>query len=281
MTKKIALIGSAPSSVRMAPYADPTWQIWPCSPGAYPHISVTRPNAWFEIHRYEPPWGYTGAKPWFTPDYITYLAKLQCPVYMIEPVKEIPNSVAYPKDDMLEKFGPFFFTSSLSYMFALAISAGATEIALFGVDMSAQDEWEWQRQGCQYFISIARAMGIKVSVPPESDLMQPPRMYGFCEADPMHIKLLTREGELKMKLAEVERQQAEAAQAILFYKGAIENNTYIMKTWITDPLAKKLAFANPEPVAPVKDEMVATGAELIPVTKPNGAAHEETGHVQA
>lgn len=267
MTKKIALIGSAPSSVRMAPYADPTWEIWPCSPGAYPHISVTRPNCWHEIHRWEPPWGPTGPKPWFSNEYIAYMAKLKCPVYMIEHVPEIPNSVPYPKDEMLAKFGPYFFTSSLSYMFALAIHQGATEIALYGVDMSAQEEWEWQRQGCQYFISIARAMGIKVSVPPESDLMMPPRMYGFCEVDPMHIKLLTRENELKAKLAEVERQQAEAAQAILFYKGAIENNTYIMKTWITDPLQKQLAYANPEPKPdPVISEIV----EEIPPVKPNG-----------
>jgi hypothetical protein len=33
-TKKIALIGSAPSSVGAAPYADRSWTIWGCSPGA-------------------------------------------------------------------------------------------------------------------------------------------------------------------------------------------------------------------------------------------------------
>ena len=266
MTKKIALCGSAPSSVRMAPYADPNVEIWPCSPGAYPHISVTRPQAWFELHRYEPPWGPAGPKPWFTNDYIAYMAKLRCPVYMIEPVPEIPNSVAYPKDEMLNKFGPFFFGSSLSWMFALAIHQGATEIALYGVDMSATEEWQDQRQGCHYFISIARAMGIKVTVPHESDLFLPCPLYGFKEVDPMHIKLLARENELKMRLAEVERQQAESAQAILFYKGALENNTYVMKTWITDPLQKQLAYANPEPKPSPAIDM----EEVFTRPRPNG-----------
>lgn len=277
MTKKIALVGSAPSSVRMAPYADPEWQIWACSPGAYPHISVTRPNAWFEIHRWEPPWGPTGFKPWFTNDYIAYMSKLTCPVYMIEPVPEIPSSVAYPKDEMLARFGPFFFGSSLSWMFALAISQGATEIALYGVDMSATEEHENQRQGCHYFISVARSMGIKVTVPYESDLFLPCPLYGFKEVDPMHIKLLARQNELKMRLAEVEQQQAQTAQAIMFYKGAIENNEYIMKTWITDPLQKQLAYANPEPKR--IDPVVAEMTEIIPPAKPNGRHPHDLGHI--
>lgn len=247
----------------MAPYADPEWEIWVCSPGAYPHVSVTRPNAWFELHKWEPPWGPTGPKNWFSVDYIAYMAKLQCPVYMTDPVPEIPTSVAYPKDAMLEKFGPHFWGSSLSWMFALAITAGATEIALYGVDMSATEEWQDQRQGCHFFIGIARAMGIKVTVPYESDLLMPCPLYGFKEVDPMHVKLLSRENELKGRLADAERRHNESFQEILFLKGAIENNTYVMKTWITDPLQKKLAFANPEPnLIEVQPE-----AEIVPPQK--------------
>jgi hypothetical protein len=245
--KKIALLGSAPSSIRLAPFSDPSWEIWSCSPGAYPVVPPTRVSAWFEVHRYEPPWGNTGEKAWFTKDYIAYLANLKCPVYMIEPVPEIPCSTAYPKDRMIEKFGPWFFTSSLSWMLALAIEEDATEIGLWGVDMSAQEEWQWQRQGCQFFISLARSMGIKVTLPPESDLLRPPALYGFCEVDPMHVKMLTREAELKGRIAECEQTiQAKHAE-LMFLKGALDNNTYVMKTWISDPLALQLAYQNPEP----------------------------------
>lgn len=243
--KRIALIGSAPSSVRLAPYNDPSWEVWGCSPGAYPHISPTRANAYFELHRWEPPWGYTGPKNWFTKDYCAFLASLKCPVYMIEHTPDVPASVAYPKQKMLDKYGPFFFTSSLSWMFALAIESGATEIGLWGVDMSAQEEWQWQRQGCQYFISVARAMGIKVTIPPESDLLRPPPLYGFCEVDPMHVKLLQRRDELRTRIADAEQRMTQARDEWLFLKGAADDNEYQMKTWIGDHAAVQMAYQDP------------------------------------
>ena len=50
---KIALVGSAPSSIRLAPINDPDWQIWGCSPGAYGVVGP-RADVWFEMHRWEP-----------------------------------------------------------------------------------------------------------------------------------------------------------------------------------------------------------------------------------
>jgi hypothetical protein len=35
MGRKIAVMGSAPSSVALAPFGDPSWEIWGCSPGLY------------------------------------------------------------------------------------------------------------------------------------------------------------------------------------------------------------------------------------------------------
>ena len=90
---------------------------------------------------------------------------------MIDPPPEIPNALAYPVNDMVEKYGPFFFTSSLSWMFAQALEReGVEEIGLWGVDMSAHEEYGLQRPGCQYFITLAMQRGIKVTIPPESDL---------------------------------------------------------------------------------------------------------------
>ena len=33
---KIAILGTAPSSMALAPFKDPAWSIWACSPGAFP-----------------------------------------------------------------------------------------------------------------------------------------------------------------------------------------------------------------------------------------------------
>lgn len=238
-TKKIALIGSAPSSVALAPYDDPTWEIWACSPGSVPHLK--RVNAFFELHRWEP------GKPWFALDYLNFLAGLKCPVYMIAPVAMVPMSVAYPKDDILKEFGPWDFGSTLSWMMALAIKQGATEISFYGVDMSAKEEYIAQRSGCHALIKEARRRGIIVNVPPESDLMQPFKLYGFCETHPMHIKLLARKEELLGRKRDAEARMASARDEFMFYCGAVDDLEYMLLNWISDPLQQELAYKNPEP----------------------------------
>jgi hypothetical protein len=246
MTKKICIMGSAPSSVQLAPYADASYEIWACSPGAVPHLK--RVTKFFELHKFEP------GKPWFMPDYLQWLAHLaphNIPVYVSDldaMITTIPSAVAYPKDAMLEEFGPWFFTSSVAWMLALAIHEGANEIALFGVDMSADDEvYTQQRAGCHHFIHEARKRGIKVTTPPESDLMQPTRLYGFCETSAIHTKLLVRADELKARIQAKTVEIQNANNELFYLQGALGDNEYMIKTWVTDPLALKLAYQNPEP----------------------------------
>ena len=233
---KIALIGSAPSSVRLAPYQDPDWEIWGCSPGAYP-FAGPHADVWYELHRWEPqiPGMVGSGKPWFTPEYCEFLTRFdKGPVWMIDPPPEIPNALAYPVNDMVEKYGPFFFTSSLSWMFAQALEReGVEEIGLWGVDMSAHEEYGLQRPGCQYFITLAMQRGIKVTIPPESDLLQPPLFYGVTENHPMMIKLMARMEELKGRHTAAIQRESQAAQEKHFIAGAIDDLDYMMKTWVT------------------------------------------------
>lgn len=251
MSKKIALIGSAPSSIALAPYNDPSWQIWACSPGAVPHLR--RVDAFFELHRWEP------GKPWFQNDYIGFMASLPCPVYMIEPVPVIPKSEAYPKDAMLAKWGPYFFSSSLSWMFALAIEQGATEIGLWGVDMSAKEEYIAQRSACHFWIDTAKRLGIKVTLPPESDLARPFPLYGFCEVDPMHIKLLARKAELDARVADCARREQEAQHERLFLLGALDDVNYMLNIWIADPKTPEAIYSQPaSPAKPPVETKVAS-----------------------
>lgn len=239
MTKpkaKIAIIGSAPSSVALAPYKDPSWSIWACSPGARPH--VVRCNAWFEMHLWEPD------KSWFSPEYVKFMAGLSIPVFTLKPIAEIPGSVAYPKDDILRAFGPeamYFYTSSVAWMLALAIMHEPEEIGLWGVDMSAGEEiYSHQRAGCQYFIGQARKRGIKVTVPPQSDLDRPTPLYGYCELDPMHTKLLARREELQNRVNHATNNFKAAEHEMLYLRGALEDVNYTMSTWISDPLVIQL-----------------------------------------
>lgn len=219
---KIALIGSAPSSVHLAPYGDRSWTIWGCSPGASPHVK--RVDAWFELHPFD--------EPDITPDYVKWIADLNRPVYMIEPVPEIPKSIAYPKQEMLDAYGPYFFTSSLAWMLALAIRQKPAEIALFGVDMSANEEYGLQRPGCHYFLMVARSLGIKVSTPPQSDLLRPPMQYGYCMASPMYRKLMARKRELQVREQQVAAEYEAKRNEWHFYKGALDDLEYMLNTWV-------------------------------------------------
>lgn len=277
---KIALVGSAPSSIALAPYDDPSWAIWACSPGAYGHLK--RCDAFFEIHRWTP--GERG----FSPDYDAWMAKCECPVYLIEPRPDIPNSIAYPAEAILAQYPGFarsFFTSSLAWMLALAIanieekrkhpkpappppvpaapaskrdakgrflkasditivSTGHTwveeqdEIGLWGVDMAAADEYGHQKPGCHFFMLEAQKRGIKVTVPPESDLGRPIPLYGIGEASPMRVKMDVRMLELQQRQAEILGQMAEADKAYrdarehhAFISGAVDNQQWFLNTW--------------------------------------------------
>lgn len=297
--KRIALLGSAPSSVRLAPFDDPSWTIWTCSPGAMNHLK--RVDAHFELHRWEP------HQSWFHPDYIKFMASLGKPVYMIEPVKEIPMSVSYPKDDILRyvwsrnqkpdgtlvdmRFNPNAFGSSLSWMLALAISQHPDEIGLWGVDMAATEEWGGQKDGCLELIHVARCLGIKVTTPPESDLLRPMPLYGFREVDPMFIKIQTRIQELTDQLNRAEAEYADAERRRWFYKGALDDAIYVQRTWVHDPVQIERIYDKPPALAPVQPATPQTPVKEVapPVTgqptvkakkvKANGTRHpQEAAH---
>lgn len=253
---KIALIGSAPSSVALAPYFDksyaefaqgkqPTyppapfideaWEIWGCSPGAFG--VVKRATRWFEVHRWEP------GQPWFSPEYCQFLREFSGQVYTGQPIAEIKNHVVYPVDLVEETFSPYFLTSSLSLMMALAILEieGARKnpdhdpeedvIGFWGVDMAATEEYGYQRAGCQFFVVEALRRGIGVYVPPESDLLRPMPVYGICEWDHQYIKMTARAREFNQRKQNFEQQIAEATANLRFLQGASDDLNYTVNTW--------------------------------------------------
>lgn len=253
--KRIALVGSAPSSLSLAPFDDPSWEIWACSPGAYPH--ARRVEKWFELHRREP------GKPWFSPDYVKFMAGLKCPVMVAEAWPEIPNAQLLPTEDILRKFGPFYFKSSLTWMMALAVMEGATEIGFWGVDMAAQEEWIFQRSTLQCFMWRLQEepYNVNFTFPPESDLWNPGYLYGIQEVDPHHIKLLKRKEELEQQRAAAQAEMAAGQRKYDFFSGACDDNEYQIKTWVVHPVAREMAINGPS--RPTTSTMTAEAAQKI------------------
>ena len=278
--RKIALIGSAPSSVRRAPYHDKSWEIWGCSPGAI--AACTRVDRWFEMHGWRP------ENPCCEANYVNKLKTLDCPIFMVNPVPELPQSQAYPKEAVLgwsygtmrdqhgrerpAHFNPNDFGSTLSWMLAMAIIEVAEdpeggEIGLWGVDMAAGEEYGPQKDGCLALIHIAKSIGIKIVLPPESDLIRPAPLYGYQEHDHFYVKLAEREKELTARIHDAAARRQAAHDEFNFLNGAIDDTRYMMKTWIADGQAISMMYAQP---AAIEVKFEAVEEEAVHIALPSG-----------
>lgn len=207
----------------LAPFKDPNWEIWSCSPA-----NMDLPSDYFfEIHALDT----TMREPQYTQNGYVEFCRKHPKIYMQEARPEYPGAIVYPKDEMFREFGPYFFTSSLAYMLALAISKKPEAIGLFGVDMSAGDEYGYQRAGCHYFIQEAKKRDIDLVVPFESDILEPPPPYGYREADRMWWKMNTRWKELHGKASAINAQIADLKNQSAILSGAMEDVQYVCNTY--------------------------------------------------
>lgn len=188
----IAIMGSHPATVQDGPF-DLNWLIYGCSPhnlefgaqdGSNPGLRYLpggkradggrfRVDEWFEVHLpiadATRPYGY-----------LRELEKLPL-VWMRdqEGLSRIKGARQYPEKDLKQRFGPFFFTSSIAFMLAKAIvdceRLGIPRIGIWGVMQASETEYTYQRPGIQYFIQKATELGIQVLAPETSKLFEPQR----------------------------------------------------------------------------------------------------------
>jgi hypothetical protein len=221
---KVAMIGTAPSSRMLAPYNDPSWQIWGCSPG---NMNILpRVNLWFELHsNLLWPEHENYGRP-----YIEWLKVQSFPVYMQDQT-QVPRALVFPKDELVAEFGDNFFTSSFAWMMALAMKMGATEIALYGIDMASRDEYIRQRPGFYFFKHMAERRGIKVSAPHESDIMQSPPLYAYVDSTPFGRKIMARRVEVSGRINGMAQQIDQASRNKTYLEGALEDLDYFESIW--------------------------------------------------
>lgn len=158
----VAIVGGGPTRTS-APFANPKWEIWAFSSKKWKYPRVTR---WFELHAMEdlrsqlaePKKGRRSFK-----GYMRYMKGLRCPVYMQARHPDIAASVPFPLQKVLDAFGRCF-TSTASYMVALAILEGASVIGLWGINPTSRS-YAYQRPTLEYLLSCAKSRGIKVYLP--------------------------------------------------------------------------------------------------------------------
>lgn len=174
----VALIGSAPSTQHLIPWANIDIEIWGL--GWRQH---KRHNRLFDLHKgnLDP-----GAKN-VPPDYALYLKQCGCEVFLCEADSRVPMSVAYPLQRILQFLGPEldpradskYFVSTCAYMLALAIYEEVDEIQMYGYDFTTDSEYSHQRPNIEYLIGVARGKGVSVYIPPGCALLEYSYLYGY------------------------------------------------------------------------------------------------------
>ncbi len=229
--KKVAILGFTDSH-KLAPFGDPSWEIWGLNEL---YLMIPRWSRWFEIHSrsvYE-------ADKKRTSDHIYALRAMTCPVYMHQHYDDIPGSIPYPLMAIAQMFpnpgvgGKPYLTNSISYMLALSIAEGFNEIALYGVDMAHSTEYQQQRPSCEYFLGIAQGRGIKVTIPPECELLKTDFLYGFEQEliERWDARMKAREVDLNNKIAAADAQIAQAMEARAQYRGAFQDTQHLRQNW--------------------------------------------------
>lgn len=169
--KGIAVLGSHPATVMLAPFDD-DWLIYACSPHNFERRQLPRWDAWFEVH--VPLADKTRAYP-----YLKFLETVPL-VWMRDrdAMPHFPGARLYPEEEMKAEFGPFTFTSSIAFMLAKAIkdceAQGIGQIGMWGIMQASANEYAYQRPGIQNLIWEANRRGIKVVAPDVSRLFEPP-----------------------------------------------------------------------------------------------------------
>jgi len=156
------------------------------------YVKMPRIDRLFEIHKRE--W-YLRGEQTKSRNYNKWLKKKHpFPIYMQEEELNtglVPSAVKYPFQEICDDLLPglikvigveethlTYFTSTASFMFALAIHEKFDQIELYGVDMDSDTEWGYQKPCGEFWLGLALGRGIKVILPETSNLCSAP-IYGY------------------------------------------------------------------------------------------------------
>lgn len=225
-TRKVAIIGTAPSSRDLAPYQDPSWEIWSLSNRVVTD-QLPRWDRHFELH----PLSQFERDPEARP-YVDWMHRLDGskPIYLQDIASHpgIKGAVQFPYGPLLEVHGKYF-TSTIAWQIALAIHEGVDEIGLWGIDLMLQDEYAHQRPCVEKLVGFAEARGIKVTIPSQSSLCKPQLAYGIeGEATP-RAALVVHQNRLKGMVQQFQGERDQAALKMAHAQGAVEGLEFALQ----------------------------------------------------
>jgi hypothetical protein len=211
--KKVALVGYAPSW-KDAQYDDADIEIWIMNDM---YDFAPRWDRLFDIHMIDE---IKTRKSRGEGNKLHYemLKTLDKPIYMQQHFEEIPASVKFPLDSIVDKYwipamgDKIFLTCSVAHMLALAIYEGFEEIQLFGIHEAVDDEYSCEMPSVLYWLGVAHAKGITIKISPESPLLKGYFIYGY--EDPKDAAF---QKQMQYEINRMKKIQDEAVKKQQFY----------------------------------------------------------------
>ncbi len=263
--RKIAIVGSAQTTVGLTPWHDFSMEIWGLAWRAVPRVTRL-----FDLH----PGNFDKESRSNVQDnYEERLASFSdVPVYLCNKHPDIPNSIRYPIEDVLKFMGPEldpysdgqYFASSIAFMIALAMYERVDEIHLYGLDFIADEEYGFQRPNVEYLVGVARGKGIKVFIPKGSAICEFSYIYGY--QLPPDVGLVNR-AVLLDRLQQYKKKHQTALNVARTSDGAIQEVEQLLKLICHTERGGKLE------VPPVKDPVEVTANKLA---KDKEESYDET-----
>ncbi len=183
--KKVALIGGSESTLRYAPWDDPSWKLW--AHASCRQKCARMPDLLFDLHP-KALWSDPVKKHW-DPQYVGWLKQNTTPIYMQQRDPEAPASLEYPYHRIMAEWGQYpYVANQVGWMVALALTEGVTHIAVYGCEYAHDTEYGPQRGSAEFWLGVAIGRGVQVCLPPTSTLLREPRLlYGY-ESHPGGIR---------------------------------------------------------------------------------------------
>ena len=221
---KLIILGTA-TNRSDAPFDDKSVEIWGVS-GVLTCKDVRRVDVAFEMHP---------ARFWKRPEILEVLNGFSGKIWMQDVYEEIPHSMRYPIEGVREAFymptmgRTLYLTNTISFMFALAVLLGYTEIETYGVYMEAEGEYGYQRPNCEFFLGYMHAKGIKVTLN-GGDVLKAGFLYGYEE--PEILPELIRHGvELEAGRKQLSEEIESLKRKIHMQEGGIKYNLDLRKRY--------------------------------------------------
>ncbi len=131
----------------------------------------------------------------FEPEFVDGVNSLGIPIICQRPYESIPNSEAYPIDEILSEFGCEYFTSTTAYMIAHAIFEGYEKIVLHQLlSFPHAHDYLDQKPCMDFWAGFAVGRGIQVVIGGNSGICQnfpwQAKRYGYQPGHPLLKQLI-------------------------------------------------------------------------------------------